>query len=80
MARFDGYDAPRGPSIIDLMWAELDESYKELKESQTSGNKIEQLRGRCAGLAIAIAIVRNPYDPDDDIIRGEAEERYQNVS
>lgn len=75
----DGYKAPQGPSIIDLIWEELDESYAELMALHAKGIGSEDytiLRGRCAGLAVAIAIMRNPYDPDDDTIREEAAERH----
>lgn len=76
------YEVAPGPSIIDLIWQELDESYAELMKLMGSkmpgpADAIQQLRGRCAGLAVAIAIMRNPYDPDDDVIRLEAQERWE---
>lgn len=89
MRQDGGYEVAPGSSIIDLIWQELGESYAELMSKMAErdntaigdgrikiGTEILQLQGRCAGLAIAIAIIRNPYNPDDDIIRDEVADRH----
>jgi hypothetical protein len=54
----DGYTAPRGPSIIDRLYRELETADGEYAR----------------GLAVALAILLNPYDPDPDAVLRQAEE------
>ena len=80
MMKDGGYEVEPGPSIHDLIWHELDACYAKLMELKASqkvqSHEQSKLMGICAGLASAIAIIRNPYDPDEDVIREEVAERY----
>lgn len=77
---------PPGPSIIEKVWAELDaetntlmairgECHFETEEEQELAEEAQ--RGLCLGIAKALAIVLNPYEPDVDEIRREAMRRYK---
>lgn len=67
-----------GRSILEMLWKELDFQLCKLMalayETQEQGSAQQ---GHCLGLAKAIAIMTNPYDPDVDEIRREAMKRYE---
>jgi len=83
-----------GKSLLELIWDELMESYADLVEqgNPVIDNYMDdsvdperacdygQDKGRCLGLATAIAIITNPYAPNVDAVREEAKLRYQEVS
>jgi hypothetical protein len=83
----EGYVVPAGPSIIEKIWAELDQAVIEsirlkkradsLGEGEGWTEAIEE-KGRCLGIAESLAIILNPYDPDVNEVRREAMRRYRN--
>lgn len=85
--RTEGYVVPAGPSIIEKLWEGLVESIGEafrlhdraalLGEGEGLSAADEQ-RGVCLGLATALSIILNPYDPDVNEVRREAMRRYRN--
>lgn len=81
-----GFPVPPGPSIIDLIWEELLEATAEAirtaKRAEMLGEgegltEAMESRGVCLGLATALAIMINPYDPDVDEIRREVMRRHK---
>ena len=70
-----------GPSILELLWRELDDQMGKLIALMDQGwGESDPVRrgqsGHCLGLAKAIAILTNPYDPDVNAIRAEAVRRH----
>jgi hypothetical protein len=63
-----------GMSILEMLWEQLENNYTDLKEATGRGERF-RLMGVCAGLATAIAIMTNPYSPDEDAVRREIVER-----
>jgi hypothetical protein len=86
-ASTEGYRVPPGPSIIESIWAELDAQTGKMMaiKRHEDGSPTEEehdlaeagQRGHCLGLAKALAILHNPYDPDIEEIRREAMRRYR---
>lgn len=77
-----GYKVPPGPSIVEMLWAEMDRQLGKLMSliDDPGTDGVLDRRGQegmCLGLAKALAIMLTPYDPDVDAIRAEAMERYQ---
>jgi hypothetical protein len=66
-----------GPSILEMLWDQLEFEYRELlgMPGQVFDATINKQRGVCQGLCTAIAIMTNPYDPDEDAVRREIVER-----
>lgn len=64
-----------GGSIRDTIWQQLDEVTMRLMDGMPEPDD----KGRAQGLAMALAIFRNPYDPPLDAIRDEAVERYEDA-
>jgi hypothetical protein len=65
---------PQGPSILEMLWEELDAQLSKLMDMP------EQDRAQaahCLGIAKCIAIMQNPYSPDVDAVRREAMERWE---
>lgn len=87
--RTEGYVVPAGPSIIEKIWAELDAQTDKMMEIRTavalagfgeepfSDAEIHGQKGHCLGLAKALSIILNPYDPDVNEVRREAMRRYR---
>jgi hypothetical protein len=82
-----GYTVPPGPSIIEKLWAELDQQTGKMMEIKRheEGSPTEEehelaeagQRGMCLGIAKALSIILNPYNPDVDEVRREAHRRYR---
>jgi hypothetical protein len=69
---------PAGPSISETLWAELMDQTSKLRSiiaGKGTPIEISVQQGHCIGLAKAIAIMINPYDPDLDAVRMELMER-----
>lgn len=71
-----------GPSILEMLWDELESNYRELRKMNRpkSGKPLlrpeyQKKQGLCAGLARAIAIMTNPYAPDEEAVREQIVER-----
>jgi hypothetical protein len=77
----DGYAVPHGPSIRDTITAKLDECYVEMVEFSQDGDAdtISYLKGQCAGLAHALALMINPTDPDVRAQKLACTWRYENA-
>lgn len=83
----DGFRVPPGPSILEMLWARMDEQLEELlRANQVRYDRSEDglnnydieaatATGHCLGIAECIAIMTNPYDPDVDAVRAEAMRR-----
>jgi hypothetical protein len=72
---------PKGPTLLELMWAQLDRLMRQLLDDGPTQKEREtweyhQLIGRAQGVAFCIATVVNPYKTDVDAVRREAMERY----
>jgi hypothetical protein len=61
-----------GMSIIEHIWAYLDEVMDELMVAPT-----EAMKGQALGLAIALAYLYNPIEPNVDAVRETAMERWE---
>jgi len=68
----DGYPVPPGASIYELVWIKLDDVTDAIMSGQTDDRTV----GRGLGLATALAIFTNPYNPDPKAIRKEAKRRW----
>lgn len=76
----------RGPSLLDQLWQELLDQTGKAFACQRAGDEagwdvISQKNmagqsGHCLGLAKAIAIMLNPYDPSVEYVRKEVMRRY----
>lgn len=67
--------ANAGKSIIELVWDQMDAVYARLMSGETEkGDK-----GQARGLAIALAILTNPYANDVDAIRMQAHARWEDA-
>jgi hypothetical protein len=87
--RTEGFRIPPGPSIIEKLWAELDIHTGKMMEIRTaiakagfgeepfSDGEVQGQRGYCLGLAKALAMLHNPYDPNIGEIREEAMRRWR---
>lgn len=80
-----------GKSILEMLWEQLDAAYERLIADGEPGNaqystnqaawavdyqRYGEQRGRCQGLAEAIAVLINPYAPDLPAIKTEAKRRH----
>lgn len=68
----EGYAAPRGPSIIEMITAQLDRETRTLKVALPTDASYAYFTGRARGIADALAIVLNPYAPDGEAVFNEA--------
>lgn len=67
-----------GPSLRELAFKELDAVMDRLMDATLDEQPISPTdRGEAKGLAIALAIFTNPYNPNVDAIRAEAMERWE---
>jgi hypothetical protein len=88
----DGLAVPKGPTIIEIIWAEMDAAYERLiadgepDNAQYSTNQAAwavdyqrygEQRGQCQGLAYALAVLHNPYRPNVGEIKAEAKRRHE---
>lgn len=65
-------DSCAGRSLLEMIEERLDDVVDRLM----AGEAEDTDKGAALGLAEAIAIIKNPYYPDVDVIRAEAMERY----
>lgn len=65
-----------GMSIIEHIWAELDDVMDGL---MTGREASAEAKGTALGLATALALMYNPVDPNVDAIREEAMERWDSA-
>lgn len=63
-----------GMSIIDHIWAALDEAMDSLMEAE---QPTKQQQGYALGLATALAYLYNPLNPNVDDVRATAVERWE---
>lgn len=61
-----------GKPMVELLEDKLDEIYSRLMKKSTIIDK-----GRAQGAAYAVALMRNPYNPDIDRAREEAHARWE---
>jgi hypothetical protein len=75
-----GFTVPPGPTIVEKLWAELLQQMGKLNSGLSEGRDdfdSSGQRGMCLGLAKALSILLNPYDPDVYEVRREAMRRYR---
>lgn len=67
-----------GRSILEMLWAELDEAYAHYATIH-QGHRMSSAmaRGVAQGLAIAIAIMESPYEPNTGSVKRQAQQRYR---
>lgn len=70
-----GGSACGGETLLELMWEELMAVYERLMTGQAAEDGRDP--GRAEGLALAIAVVQNPYLPNLDNVREQAQERWE---
>lgn len=66
-----------GLSVLEMIEAELDAIMERLMAPEGAQAEDGRDPGRAEGLAVAIAIIRNPYRPDLDLVRAMAVERWE---
>lgn len=67
-----------GPSIRELTFQKLDEVMDRLMDARLDGqDPLQADIHEAKGLATALAIFSNPYNPNIDAIRAEAVERWE---
>jgi len=67
-----------GGHVTTMLWAELDEVVDRIQKRVERGrDPLKADVGRAQGLTRAIAILVNPYAYDEDEVREEAMERYE---
>lgn len=64
-----------GKPIVQMLEDELDESYGTIM--QAKGKGVEKEKGVALGLATAIAHMYNPYQPNIDTVREDAQSRWE---
>ncbi len=67
-----------GPSILELLWAEMDRLMEGLMtgaDAEDGGDKF-----RAEELAFCLAVFTNPYEPNIDSIREETVRRWEESS
>lgn len=68
-----------GKSVLDLLWEHLDDFVDAVQEP-VNEEEADLSKGRAHGMAVAIALVTNPYDPDVDEVKAQAMERWADRS
>ena len=74
----DGFSCA-GRSLLEIIEDELDDSFDALmdKDNGYDEETLNKAKGRAEGLTFAIAIIKGPYAPNIDAIKGQAVERYR---
>jgi hypothetical protein len=67
----------RGPSIIESIWAEIDSLVDDIHAVDFEDDEVRMLKAQAQGLALALAILLNLYEPNAPAIGYEAQERYE---
>jgi hypothetical protein len=67
-----------GGMVKVMLWTELDEVVDAIQRRVERGkDPLKRDVGKAQGLALAIAIMTNPFAYDDDAVRDEAMDRYE---
>jgi len=75
----------RGKSLLDLLWEQLDQFVDDVQalssaatswDTRNQAAELANAKGQAHAMAVAIALVTNPYHPDVDEIKSEAMERW----
>jgi hypothetical protein len=64
-----------GKSLQEMVWDELMSVYERLVQGMEAADGRDP--GRAEGLAMALAVMQNPYRPNIEIIRQQAATRYE---
>ena len=82
----DSHGGLAGRSILEMIWEKLDLAYAALQqhaarmdddpEPSIARETLAALKSECKGLATAIAIMTNPYEPSVPDVSKQAGERY----
>lgn len=75
--KWDG-TAPTGRSLLQHMTSELDAAYAKIHHKKTKHHHIAE--GKARGLALAVAIMTNGYDPDFKRAWREAKRRHKRAT
>lgn len=80
----------RGKSLLDLLWEQLVQFVDDVQYngdepdrdhdglvSATAMQEWAEARGRAHAMAVAVALVTNPYHPDVAVIKDDAMERWE---
>lgn len=65
-----------GKSVLDLLWEHLDDFVDAVQEP-VNEYEAAHAKGRAHGMAVAIAVVTNPYAPEVDEVKVQAMERWE---
>ena len=71
---------PDSQGLLVKLWDELDAQFGKLKELDKTHPAFGAQRGHCLGLAKAVALVINPFDPDVDAVRSECVDRFKGAN
>lgn len=55
----------QSPTLLERLWMEADDSYAQLTDNKQGTRAHDELKGRCRGLATALAIFNTPMTYDD---------------
>lgn len=67
-----------GNNAGDMIWRELDKVVDRIQRRVEKGKEpLKADVGRAQGLVCSLAILTNPYDPDEEAVRDAAMERYE---
>jgi hypothetical protein len=67
-----------GGAVKEMLWMELDDVVDRIQRRVERGKEpLKRDVGQAQGLALAIAILDNPYGYDVDAVRAEAMDRYE---
>jgi hypothetical protein len=76
------YPVQPAPSLVETMWARLDEITTELMRAAVNEPSLPeedwgQVKGEALGVAWCISVVESPYAPNVDAVRAEAMRRWK---
>jgi hypothetical protein len=67
-----------GGAAADQLWGDLDNVLERIMRRVHRGkDPLKADMGEARGLTRALALMTNPYDPDEDVVKGVAMERYE---
>lgn len=64
-----------GKSVLDLLWEQMDQFVDAVQEPVNEDEAVNA-KGRAHGMAVAIAVVTNPYAPDVAEVKQAAMDRW----
>jgi hypothetical protein len=66
-----------GGSIVDKLWSDLDDVIERIMRRVNKGrDPLKADMGEARGLTRAIAMMTNPYEPNEEVTKGIAMDRY----